>query len=185
MSQRELWSAYPDDYIPPDPGTRPPDVSGPFQHPSTWAADINPSPDTPEREANCGECARATELTWRGLPSVAAGFASPDGEEDSRMVEWAGTELEPTDPHRIETDLLAAGHGSSALIATDWVDEGGHWFNAVNYNGKIISVDGQVGVHEDWPPTRESTGYGLDDFKNILAITFNPDGTTRRGGETA
>ncbi len=28
----------------------------------------------------------------------------------------------------------------------------GHWFNAVNYQGKVLAVDGQGARFQDWPP---------------------------------
>ncbi len=175
---REVWSKYPDDYLPPDASNPAPDVTRPHQHPADWAEDINPDRAAPGRDNNCGDCTRAAELTWRGEPSISAALADPlaPGELIGRMEQWAGAELRSTDSPGIEADLRRAGKGSSALVLVEWDQGGAHWFNAVNDAGRLRVVDGQTGTTEDWPPSEEITGYSDVDIAAYYTILFDGSG---------
>lgn len=178
MTQEEFWQNHPDEYVPPDRRAPRPDVPEAFHDPREWVGKINPEPDTPGRDVNCGECARATELSWRGVPAVSARIADPmsSGEPDDRMHEWSGRHLEPMSLSEIGNRPEEAGDGASALVAVSWPRGGGHWFNAVNYNGEVLSVDGQGGTVESWPPTRKVTRLDEKMISESLAITFDRDG---------
>ncbi|CAO5258274.1 toxin glutamine deamidase domain-containing protein [Frankia sp. AgKG'84/4] len=175
---RDVWSKYPDDYLPPDAANSRPDVRRPHQHPVEWVEDINPDREAPGRDNNCGDCTRASELTWRGEPSSSAALADPvaRGELIGRMKEWAGAELWSTDSPGIEADLRQAGRGSSALVLVEWRHGGAHWFNAVNDSGRVMAVDGQVGTTEAWPPSEEITGYSDLDVAAYYTILFDRNG---------
>ncbi len=137
MTQKEFWQRHPADYIPPDRGVPEPEVSGRFQDPQGWIGEINPERFTPGRDVNCGECARATELSWRGVPAVSARNTDSlrFGEPPERMEEWSREQLDAIALDDIRATLDEAGPGASALIAVYWKHGGGHWFNAVNHEG--------------------------------------------------
>jgi len=178
MSQREFWGKHPDEYIPPGEGVPKPDVPTRFRDPRDWINEINPDPDAPGRDNNCGECARATELSWRAVPAISASYGYPEsgGEFDARMEEWSRSDLRPASLEDIGDRLTEQGAGSSALVAVGWRVGGGHWFNAVNYNGEVLAVDGQAGTVESWPPTRKVSGVDNSLINESLAITFDKDG---------
>ncbi len=179
MTQTEFWEHHPDEYIPPGREVRRPDAPEPFQDPRVWVSDINPDRRAPGRDNNCGECTRATELSWRGFPAVSAayGFPNSPGETDDRMEEWSRTYLEPRSFDQVAAKLANEGHGASALVAVGWRGQGGgHWFNAVNYNGEVLAIDSQRGRVEQWPPSRPGVGFDESMVAESLAITFDPDG---------
>ncbi|MCL9795255.1 toxin glutamine deamidase domain-containing protein [Frankia sp. AgKG'84/4] len=179
MTQADFWRRHPDEYIPPGREARRPDAAEPFRNPRDWVADINPDRRTPGRDNNCGECTRATELSWRGFPAVSAAYGIPNspGETDDRMEEWSRTNLEPRSFDQVAARLTDDGHGASALVAVSWRGQGGgHWFNMVNYNGEILAVDSQRGRVEEWPPSRRGIGFDESMITESLAVTFDPDG---------
>jgi hypothetical protein len=152
----------------------------PGQAPDVWVDTINGAgSDHPGRETNCVDCARAVESTWRGNPEVAARLADTDGTGTTRerISDWVGTEFAKTDYSGIETKLTELGPGASAIIASDWSSPfgGGHAYNALNSDGKILLVDGQSGVVEDWPP---SAGWTEQDVADSEAIFFDRNGRT-------
>ncbi|MCK9924681.1 toxin glutamine deamidase domain-containing protein [Frankia sp. AgPm24] len=178
MTQQEFWDNHPDEYVPPGREVPKPDVPGPFRDPREWIGEINPDRDHPGRKINCGECARATELSWRGVPAVSARLADlrSGGEVAERMEEWSGADLRPATFADIAADLEAAGPGSSAVVAVYWKWGGGHWFNAVNHNGDILAVDGQKGSVERWPPSRGMSGYDESWTQESYAVSFDRHG---------
>jgi hypothetical protein len=178
MSQREFWADHPDEYIPPPGRDAAPDISEPFRHPAEWVDAINPDRAAPGRNNNCGECARATELAWRGVPAQAAAYAdaSAPGERDARMAQWSGHELAAADFDTIQQKVLDGGHGTSALVAVSWEEGGGHWFNAVNHEGVVLAVDGQRGSVEQWPPSRQVSHFDASFVSESLAVVLDSDG---------
>jgi hypothetical protein len=161
---RELYEG---EYIEPD--TEPAHV-GSFADPDEFTDRINPHfEDGTAYQVNCWECARAVESTWRGSPEVAAGRATlpgelePHGEVDDRSEAWYGQQMRPTSAAEIRETLLLAGEGSSVIATVQyrylergiWVG-GGHAFNYVNCEGRILLVDGQsdkiAEASDRWPP---------------------------------
>jgi hypothetical protein len=151
-----------------------------------WVADRNPGYlDIPGRDNNCGDCARASEVTWRGTDTQAGALTDPaiDGEPKVVMDTWSPGDRVPTDFDEIKARLEALGHGSSAIVGVDWKSGGGHWFNAVNDNGVITASDGQTGRSEAWPPTSDGLGFDETRCKNVDTIIIDPDGKHLRYGD--
>ncbi len=176
----DVAALYPADYMPSsDP---PPSVDGPHESPENWVADVNPDRDSPGRDNNCGECARAVDSTWQGDPAAAAAMSDPDspGEPVDRMTEWAGQAPTEASMSDIQQRLEDLGPGSRAVVGCDWNDGGGHWFNAVNDDGTIKAIDGQSGCVETWPPSTDGLGFDESDMSNSDAIFFTADGKVAR-----
>lgn len=152
----------------------------------------------PGRSNNCADCSRSFLSTWFGDPQVSAPRTpdqNPDGTPDTRsperdannnMIRWTGG------PHqhagrgdgayqRIAADLLRAGPGSAAVIQVNWRDGGGHAYNAVNHNGRIVWVDTQTGDVSNSPlHTRDALDLfyiPLDPNQQPLYPTPPPDRT--------
>ena len=171
---------YPGRYArPPDP---PPRVDGPGEHPGQWVGDIYPGRDRRERPNNCGECARAVDTTWHGTPTTAAELVNRrvGGERPAVMSEWAGRSPEQASMAEIGRRLLELGPGSSAVVGFDRADAPGHWFNAVNYEGTVLAVDGQGARFQDWPPSRDGLGFDESEMSYSDAIYFTADGKVVR-----
>jgi hypothetical protein len=166
--------------------TRPADplprIEGPGEHPARWLADIYPGRERHERPNNCGECARAVDNTWHGLPSAAAELANRKvgGERPAVMDEWAGQSPEPASVAAIRQRLRELGPGSSAVVGFDREDAPGHWFNAVNHEGTVLAVDGQAARFEEWPPSKDGLGFDESDMSYSDAIYFTADGKVVR-----
>ncbi|MGH9100890.1 MAG: toxin glutamine deamidase domain-containing protein [Acidimicrobiales bacterium] len=160
----------------------PPRVEGPGEHPTRWLADIYPGRERNERPNNCGECARAVDNTWHGLPAAAAELANRKvgGERPAVMNEWAGESPEPASMAAIGQRLRELGPGSSAVVGFDRKDAPGHWFNAVNHEGTVLAVDGQVARFEDWPPSKAGLGFDESGMSYSDAIYFTADGKVAR-----
>jgi Papain fold toxin 1, glutamine deamidase len=176
----DMAERYPGRYArPPDP---PPNVDGPGEHPARWVGDIYPGRDRNERPNNCGECARAVDATWHGTPAAAAELANRrvGGERPAAMSEWAGRFPEQSSMAEIGRRLLDLGPGSSAVVGFDRADAPGHWFNAVNYDGTVLAVDGQGARFQDWPPSRDGLGFDESEMSHSDAIYFTPDGKAVR-----
>ena len=92
------------------------------------------------------------------------------------MDTWTDGDRIPTTFDDIEHRLDALGPGSSAIVGVDWIDGGGHWFNAVNDQGVVIASDGQAGEIERWPPTTEGLGYEEAECRVVDAIFVDPLG---------
>lgn len=160
----------------------PPRVAGPGEHPSRWLADIYPGRERGDRLNNCGECARAVDSTWHGLPAVAAELANRrvGGERPAVMNEWAGQSPESASMAAIWQRLRELGPGSSAVVGFDREDAPGHWFNAVNHEGTVLAVDGQAARFEEWPPSKDGLGFDESGMSYSDAIYFTADGKVAR-----
>lgn len=178
-SSEKVWKAYPGEYAPPVNAAQP-EIFGLFQHPSTFINDVNPGgPGAPGRGDNCGECARAVERNWRGEPQVAAAMTVKQipGEPLSRMEEWIGSSAKNITYAEIANLLTEAGAGSSAIIGQYWKkNDEAHWCNAVNDAGRILVVDGQSGILEDWPPSTDGVGWDENLVANSIAIIRGTNG---------
>lgn len=131
--------------------------SAAFTSPEGWANKVNGGGmGVPGRSNNCVDCARSVESTWRGDPTQAAAMRDDNalGTSASLVTDWAGGQLRPTTYAQLESDLLADGPGSSAIVVSTWRDgRGGHAYNAINDDGVIKFVDGQSGTTSRWPPS--------------------------------
>jgi Papain fold toxin 1, glutamine deamidase len=171
----DVAASYPADYVPSDIPA--PNIDGPHQAPEPWIDGINPEREKPGRNNNCGECSRAVDSTWGGEPRVAAALADRDagGEPIGRMTEWTDTPPVNASMAEVGQRLTELGHGSSAVVGCDWKLGGGHWFNAVNYDGKVMAVDGQSGRIENWPPSANGLGFDENSMRWSDAIFFTAD----------
>jgi hypothetical protein len=95
---------------------------------------------------------------------------------NDRIEAWSGERFQRMSFDEIENRLNAGGHGSSAMIGVDWSSGGGHYFNAVNHQGRIIALDGQTGKNEPWPPSTGGLGYDASMIKLSEAIVRDGDG---------
>ena len=176
----DMAERYPDRYArPADP---PPRIEGPGEHPARWVADIYPGRERSERPNNCGECARAVDNTWHGLPAAAAELVNRrvGGERPAVMSEWASQSPEPASMAAIGQRLRELGPGSSAVVGFDRQDAPGHWFNAVNHEGTVLAVDGQAARFEEWPPSKDGLGFDESGMSYSDAIYFTADGKVAR-----
>ena len=138
-----------------------------FSDPGKIAAGINPNHGDPSGsyDMNCADCARCYEQTWRGRTEVAAGRAPEYGPyglevtgEDSELTEeWAGEKFRvDTNADDLRKALEEGGHGSSAIVHTEFDDvngmPGGHAYNVVNYQGTLVVGDGQRSENGRWDP---------------------------------
>jgi hypothetical protein len=157
---REFRDEFPKEYDEPE---IPRKSVEPFGDPQTIAEGINPKRDEGiAYQTNCADCARSVEDTWRGNKEVAAGLVprndgSDEGEYRDRMERWAGEPMRDVENmDDIHQKLLDGGHGSSAIIGTEYKDEYGdtygHFFNAANDGGTVKVIDGQLGESYDWKP---------------------------------
>lgn len=182
-----MRAQYPGEYIEPDVS---PEPGEPFADPREFAPRINPRYGSSDAgyTRNCLDCARAVEATWRGRPEVAAGLADPDaaGERLDRTERWYGRQFAGTGPAEVASVLRDAGPGSSAVVEVQYQTLNrwgvpvnfGHAFNAVNLDGEILLVDGQVNQVEpwaDWPPP------GWDPSTRLLGMRYI--GWDAEGGE--
>ncbi len=180
---REFRERFPGEYSEPWETTVPTER---FRPPERFVAEINPHyAQSPEHQVNCCDCARAVERTWRGHREVAAGRATGFGEGNNRMENWAGVRYRSVDAAEIRGRLAAAGPGSSAILSAIVTSESGvrsgHAFNAINDQGEIKAVDGQVGMVEPWS---DRTGHPyvrdvLDDDGSpgrLMAMGWDPQG---------
>ncbi|MCK1796236.1 toxin glutamine deamidase domain-containing protein [Streptomyces sp. XM4193] len=152
--------------VPRDPNGAPQRFPDPYQ---SWSRLQNDGGiGVPGRSNNCADCSRSFLSTWFGDPQVSAPRTldsnrdgtldrqSPERDANANMIRWAGA------PHqyagrgeagyqRIADDLRRAGPGSAAVVQVNWRNGGGHAFNAVNHNGRIVWVDTQSGEVSDSP----------------------------------
>jgi hypothetical protein len=172
----DITARYPADYVTSsDPA---PSVERPHESPGNWVEGINPGWPMPERENNCGDCARAVDSTWNGKGAAAAAMADPEaaGEPIARMTEWAGEPETKASMSEVQQQLEDMGPGSSAVVLSRWEGGGAHWFNAVNDGGTVIAIDGQSGKTETWPPSARGLGFDESDMRYSGAIFFMADG---------
>ncbi|WP_258018299.1 toxin glutamine deamidase domain-containing protein [Streptomyces noursei] len=128
--------------------------------------------NVPGRSNNCADCSRSFLETWYGNPQVSAPRTpdqtpdgtpdhwSPESKANENIIDWAGAPhsyagTSPDGHHAIAQELLKAGPGSAAIVQVNWADGGGHAFNAVNHNGKIVWVDTQSGEVSHHPINTE------------------------------
>jgi hypothetical protein len=167
---------YRPDYVPSTQEA--PQIDGPHKIPEKWIDAMNHDKGGPDRDNNCGECARAVFNTWCGRSSTAAAMADArcPGEPTPRMSEWASAQPIPVTMAEVGQRLTALGPGSSAIIGCDFRDGRGHWFNAVNDAGTVKAVDGQWGKVQEWPPTQR--GFTFDPSRTVFseAFFFDRDG---------
>ncbi len=172
---REFRLNYPDEYIEPMSRAKPVE---PFQHPSVNLERVNPNfPQGSEYRVNCADCARSYEATWRGQEQEAAGLLDSRGEVLKRTEAWAHEEFTPTDPDELRAALERGGHGSSAIVGTSFED-GGHFYNVVNHNGEIITVDAQLNEYYEY--SNESIHPLLEDYDRLYHRTMAWDAQGRR-----
>lgn len=152
----------------------PPEAVEPLESPSSWAADRNAGgPGDVGRAANCGDCARAVELRWRGVDAVAGSARRLDGESTEVMDAWSPGDRVPATFDDVADRLGQLGPGASAVVGIDRHEGSGHWFNALNDGGTIVAVDGQSGAWEAWPPSVE--GVGVDESEVVRADAIYVD----------
>lgn len=151
---RELQSAaYPDFNLPPlDPPPNP-ELSK-LDEIKGWLSEINPNFDefdiTSPYCNNCGSCSYAVYRRFEGDTSICA--TAENIGYNSEMEKLTGMKQVSMSPTEIEQSLLEQGNGAHAIIGIDRSSGPGHWFNAVNVNGKIYAIDGQSNEILDWPP---------------------------------
>jgi Papain fold toxin 1, glutamine deamidase len=92
------------------------------------------------------------------------------------MKEWSGQAPEPASLTAIDRRLRELGPGSSAIVGFDREDGPGHWFNALNYEGTVLAVDGQSARYEKWPPSRAGLGFDERGMSYSDAIYFAANG---------
>jgi hypothetical protein len=158
-----------------------------FQDPRSNVERVNPDYALDRsNQVNCADCARCYEATWRGQQQEAAGRAyqvgssgglEVRGEPPEMTEEWAHEEFKPTTPGELRQALEQGGHGSSAIIGSQFED-GAHAYNAVNYRGEILTVDGQRG--EVYPYSDESIHPLLEDYEDVTHETMAWDSSGRR-----
>jgi len=56
----------------------------------------------------------------------------------------------------------------------------GHWFNAVKHEGTVLAVDGQAGLFEEWPPSKDGLGFDENGMSYSDAVYFTADGKVAR-----
>ena len=130
------------------------------------------------RQANCADCSRAVERCWDGKPAVSAALrdtpaASRDTGEDPAILErWSGQQFSTESLTEVGARLQRMGPGSSAVVGVNWTTGGGHAFNAVNRNGRVMFVDGQTGRTGPWPPRDATAGFGESIMRGTGAVYF-------------
>ena len=159
-----------------------------FVHPTSWVQDINGGgTHLPGRSNNCLDCARAVEARWRGADATAAPHSYPSdlGAPGILIENWSGRKISnrgntvdigPDLPvsgqlQKVQKELEDLGPGSSMILTVKWTEDaggGGHAFNAVNHNGKVLWIDGQDGTYGQWPPPT------ADDIEGVWAVGFPP-----------
>jgi hypothetical protein len=134
-----------------------------------WIEDVNPKHtgafDDPY-SVNCGKCAESVFNKFKGNGEVVA--AGEGTYSTPAMQRITGVDQVPMSPSEIEKALVDSGPGSHAVIGVDWVDGGGHWYNAYFDGQKVWAVDGQVATVSPWP------GVDLTAVKNWDAGIIKP-----------
>lgn len=125
-------------------------------------------------DANCADCARSFERSWRGQLEEAAGRSVEidpkegfvvEGEFSSETEQWAGERFSDVyDTADLHDRIEVAGHGASAIVHTEFVGPdgtpGGHAYNIVNEHGEVKVCDAQT--HRVMPWTQASIHAELD-----------------------
>ncbi|WP_217213118.1 toxin glutamine deamidase domain-containing protein [Streptomyces sp. AC550_RSS872] len=141
----------------------------------------------PGRSNNCADCSRSFLETWYGNPQVSAPRTvdldengkhnpfTPEDNANANQIRWtgaahtyAGPGGDPNTANNIASTLQQAGPGSAAIVQVDWPGGGGHAFNVVNHNGKIVWIDTQSGEVSDKP-------LHIDQAKHVWHIPLDAD----------
>jgi CubicO group peptidase (beta-lactamase class C family) len=170
---------YPADYV---PWTGPQRTVERAEALDEWLMATNPDKSGAGRWNNCGECARAVAKTWFGEAVTAAALADDEaaGEPTRLMSDWAGQAPAQASMTEISRRLESLGAGSLAIVGFDRSSGAGHWFNAVNRDGTVLAVDGQVGRFGEWPPRSLNASFDESEMQRSEAIFFTPDGKVVR-----
>lgn len=158
-----------------------------FDDPDRVVSTINPRFEDPSGRynVNCADCARAVERTWRGAHEEAAGRLTQydahgdphDGELSAQTEDWAAERFaEVPDPEALRARLEEGGHGSSAIVHTQFSidgERGAHAYNVVNHHGRLRVLDGQTGETFAWEQNRI---YDLGDEQSHVALAWNGRG---------
>jgi len=145
----------------------------PFESPEGWVEQINgEGVDSPGRNNNCIDCARAVEANWRGDDAVAAPLADPrsPGLSADHLQDWTGGRFQRASVDEIQGRLTELGPGSSAIVTSAWDTGGAHAYNALNDGGTVKWVDAQLGTSSPWPPPY------ADNVDDSIVIFIDPDG---------
>jgi hypothetical protein len=144
-----------------------------FEDPTCWIGDVNGAGvGAPGRNNNCVDCARATEVRWRGNSGTAARHidATAHGAPAQLLESWTGGTLHAATMASIASELTKQGPGSSAIVVSAWHGGGAHAYNAVNDRGEVKWIDGQSGRVDRWPPPYASQA------RSSWAIVMGPSG---------
>nr|WP_238991932.1 RHS repeat-associated core domain-containing protein [Streptomyces sp. PAMC 26508] len=101
---------------------------------------------------NCSKCAIATDLRLQGINAKAAAGEITDA---SHLEAHFGSTFKPTTgAEGIAGDLLRRGNGARGIVYGFDTDGAGtikvgHYFNAVNHDGRVKFLDGQAGGYAD------------------------------------
>lgn len=123
-----------------------------------WVAEINPNYDHGfgPYSTNCGSCALATARRLNGDSTAEAEATTLSVSE---MEAATGVPQVPMTPAEIESALRAKGPGSHAVIGIDRDGAPGHWFNAYFDGDEVVTIDGQDGSVNGWPPDPSFPGH--------------------------
>ena len=126
-----------------------------LRHIEQWIKEINPNYDPFDINSpysrNCGSCALAVYKRLEG-DCTAVASAKNIGQNWEMEALTGMVQVKMDGPEAIRQALLAQGDGAHAIIGVDRAYGPGHWFNAVNVDGKVMAIDGQSGEILDWPP---------------------------------
>ncbi|MFF0746851.1 toxin glutamine deamidase domain-containing protein [Streptomyces sp. NPDC004111] len=151
-----------------------------------WVKGINPRRDedgpTGAYRRNCCDAVRSFLASWSGNPTVAAGIHNPgpaeleaDGAPKSKR--WLGSDWRTSETgangevrpvwQAVESRLLGAGHGSASMVVFRKAGERPtvHAVAGVNYNGRVVWVDPQMGRVSSTP---------LYEGTLFMSITLDP-----------
>jgi hypothetical protein len=64
----------------------------------------------------------------------------------------------------------------NAIVGGDRDGEPGHWLNAVNKDGQVLAVDGQIGAYCAWPPAADGMISVESEFVRTDAIYVDAHG---------
>jgi len=148
--------------------------------PKDWVPLVNPhllddvAAGRPEHTKNCADCSRSVQETLDGKARVAHGL-DPEGlgydgdepaygEQGCYTERWAGRPSDATSYEEIQRQLQSGD--KSAIVFGDG-PYGGHAFNAIEHDGKVLYADGQTGEVSDWAPA-----HLREQFPNVKAIFF-------------
>lgn len=101
---------------------------------------------------NCGPAAVATDARLRGgRPTVATFSGETMTPRQLAQAFFPGRRFSNLSQAQLESRLLQAGHGATGIVYGRYSNGGtigpssGHFFNAINWRGRIFYLDGQSG----------------------------------------